>query len=152
MRAHQLAEELPSLQPDDEVLRAAEMIADDGAAGVGVVNADGELLAVLAPCDVLRLLVPGPVQESPPLARVIEEPYADHVVEALRGRRLRELLPEWPQHIPVVPADATAIELGLVMVKSCSPVAVVRSGSRNHGAITAERLLRAWLATSRQPA
>jgi len=152
MRAQELAEDLPTLQPDDEVLRAVELIADYRVAAVGITGPNRELLAVLAPCDVLRLLVPGPVLESSALARVIEESYADHLAETLGRQRLRDLLPDLPQRIPVVPDSATAVVLAVVMAQSGCPLAVVRDGPHLRGVVTTDKLLHALLAANREPA
>jgi CBS-domain-containing membrane protein len=152
MRAQELAVDLLTLQPDDEVLRAVELIADHRVAAVGIAGPNRELLAVLSPCDVLRLLVPGPVRESPALARVIEEHHADHLAETMGRQRLRDLLPGLPQHIPIVPASATALVLAAVMTQSGCPLAVVRDGPHLHGVVTPDQLLHALLAANREPA
>jgi CBS domain-containing protein len=96
---------------------------------------------------VLRFLIPTYVQDDPALARALDEEASDELCRKLVYSSVRDLLPK-PQDLddlPVVEADATALEVAAVMARMHSPlVAVVDEngeGNRVIGAITVSLLL-----------
>jgi CBS domain-containing protein len=96
---------------------------------------------VLTASQVVRFILPSYVQEDPALAGVLTESVADHAAERLGGKSIRDVMPQQRQHIPVVDADDTIIELAEVMSRLNSQlVAVVKDGELL-GVVTASRLL-----------
>jgi hypothetical protein len=111
-------------------------------------------LVVLPASQVLRFALPEYVEEDPALARVYGEREADTFCSELEGRRVRELmpgkqyLPKRDRDRPVVPADATLIEIASVMTRQHSPVVAVVDDGQILGVITVHRLLGAALPRS----
>ena len=110
---------------------------------------------MLPASQVLRFALPEYIEEDPALARVYGERDADAFCPELEGRRVRELmpgkqyLPKRDRDRPVVPADATLIEIASVMTRQHSPVvAVVETSDEILGVITVHRLLGAALPRS----
>jgi hypothetical protein len=104
-------------------------------------------IAILPGSQILRFVVPRYVQVDPNLAHVYSERHADQLCAKLAGRQVNDLLPDHSRQLPVVDADATAIEIAALMPGTHSPlVAVVESkgGTSNTpmiGAITVADLL-----------
>ena len=69
VRARDLAQDLPTVSPDDSALAAARLIAARRLPGIAVVDAGGRPVAVLPASQVLRSVVPGYVQEDPALLK-----------------------------------------------------------------------------------
>ena len=115
--------------------------AERGLPGIVVLTADGQLYAVLPASQVVRFIVPCYVQDDPLLARVLAESIADRAAEKLRGKTIRELLPQHQRTLPAADADDTIIEVATIMGRLRSPLIAVMKQGKLHGVITASRLL-----------
>lgn len=145
MQAEQIAEEFPVVAIDSDALAAARLLAEHRLPGIVVTDAAGKPYAVLPASQVVRFIVPGYVQDDPSLAGVLSETVADRSAEKLRGKTVRDVLPEHLRDVPAANADATVIEVAAMMARLHSPlIAVVKDGEL-HGVITASRLLAAAL-------
>ncbi len=146
MRANELAEQHPVLSIESSALDAMRLLAEHRLTGL-VVSTDtsDQPYAVLPASQVVRFLVPGYVQDDPRLAGVLPELMADHAVDKLRGKTIRDVLPPKRQHVPVVDADDTIIEVAEVMARLHSPLVIVVKYGTLRGVITASRLLAAAL-------
>jgi CBS domain-containing protein len=147
VRARDLADDFPTVGLDSGVLEAARTMAEAGRPGLVVLDDAGRPRTVLPGSQVLRFAIPRYVQEDPHLARVYGEQAADEVFAELRGKSVRELLPEVPdrQDLPIVDPDATSLEVAAVMARMRSPLAIVMDGEHILGVITVSRLLRSLL-------
>jgi CBS domain-containing protein len=154
MQARDLAEAFPVVQLDDDALEATRMLTDEGLPGLVVVDEHGGPLVVLPASQVLRFALPEYIEEDPALAGVYGEREADDFCMELLGRKVRELmpgrqyLPKRDRDRPVVPSDATLIEVASVMTRQHSPVVAVVDDERILGVITVHRLLGAALPRS----
>ena len=145
MRARELAEELPTVGPDDAAWDAARLIAGNRLPGVAVIDRDGRPVAVLPASQVLRWVVPSYIQDDPSLARVFGEADADRMCsEELTGKRVRDLLPAKAHHrveLARVGGDATVVECAAEMARLRSPLLVVVDDGQVRGLLTASHLL-----------
>lgn len=143
MRARDLAEPFPTVGLDDDAFTAAHLLSGRRLPGLLVVDATGQPHTVLPGSQVLKFVVPRYVQDDPALARVYDERAADELCSKLAGRPVRDVLPPPPDRddLPVVDADATAMEVAAVMARVHSPVVAVVEQGRLLGAITVSRLL-----------
>ena len=141
MRASEIDEMFPVVDVDSSALEAARMIAEHSLPGIVVLAADGQLYAVLPASEVVRFIVPNYVQDDPLLACVLAESIADRAAEKLRGRTIRELLPQRQRTLPAANADDTIIAVATIMERLRSPLIAVMSEGKLHGVITASRLL-----------
>jgi CBS-domain-containing membrane protein len=155
VHAHDLAEPFPVVRLDDDALAATRMLTELGLPGLVVVDDDGGPLVVLPASQVLRFALPEYLEEDPALARVYGEREADAFCQDIGGHKVRELmpgrqyLPKRDRDRPLVPADATVIEVASVMARQHSPVvAVVDASNVILGVITVHRLLGATLPSS----
>lgn len=153
MRAGELAMEFATVGLDDDALEAARILAAAGRPALIVLGDDGLPYTVLPGSQVLRFVLPQYVQDDPRLARVYDEQSADALGRGLSGRRVRDVLREKPDvdDIPVVEADATAIEVAAVMARMHSPIVAVVGDGRFLGAITVSRLFGRLLPTGEAP-
>ena len=140
MRVAEIDEEYPVVDIDSPAVDAARMLAEHSLPGIVVLTADGQLYAVLPASQVVRLIVPGYVQEDPLLARVLAESVADRAVETLGGKTIRELLPQQRLRLPIANADDTILEVATIMGMMRSPLIAVMKQGKLHGVITASRL------------
>lgn len=147
MRAHELADEFPTVKESDSALDAARTMAEAGRPGLVVLDDEGRPRTVLPGSQVLRFVIPPYVQEDPRLCRVYDEKAADELFAGLKDQRVSDLLPDADDHdeIPVVDSDATSIEAAAVMARMRSPIAVVADDDGILGVITVSRLLRTLL-------
>jgi CBS domain-containing protein len=148
VRARDLAQDLPTVTPDDSALTAARLIAGKHLPGIAVVDADGRPVAVLPASQVLRRLVPGYIQEDPSLARVLDEVSADQLgAQALRDKLVRDLLPQAKHRVELadVDGDATVVECAAEMARMRSPLLVVIEDGQVKGLLTASHLLEVLL-------
>lgn len=145
VRARELAEQLPTVGPDDPAWDAARLIAEHRLPGIAVVGPDGRPVAVLPATQVLRWVVPSYIQDDPSLARVFGEVEADKLcAEGLTDRRVRDLLPAKGHRVELasVDGDATVVECAAEMARLRSPLlVVVDSGGQVRGLLTASHLL-----------
>jgi len=148
VRARDLAQDLPTVSPDDSALTATRLIAARRLPGIAVVDAGGRPVAVLPASQVLRSVVPGYVQEDPALARVMDEAGAERLcVDNLAGERVGDLLPSSRHRVELaaVDGDATVLECAAVMARLRSPLLVVVDDGRVRGLLTAAHLLEVLL-------
>jgi CBS domain-containing protein len=145
MHAEEIAEDFPVVTIDSDALDAARMLAEHRLPGIVVTDSSGRPYAVLPASQVVRFIVPRYVQDDPSLAGVIDESMADRAAEKLRGKSVREVLPEHLLNIPSAHADDTIIEVAALMARLRSPLIPVIKEGKLHGVITASRLLGAAL-------
>jgi CBS domain-containing protein len=144
VRARDLAQDLPTVMPEDPALTAARLIADRRLPGIAVVDAAGRPVTVLPGSQVLRFVVPGYVQDDPALARVVDEDGAERLcVESLAGKRVGDLLPASRHRVELaaVDGDATVLECAAVMAQLRSPLLAVVEDGQVRGVLTAAHLL-----------
>src|SRR5665647_839265 len=146
MTARALVQPFPIVTPDTDAMAAATTLAAQRLPGLIVCADDGRPYTILPGSQVLRFLIPTYVQDDPALARVLDEQASDELCRKLVHSTVRDLLPEPADldELPVVEADATALEVAAVMARMHSPlVAVVdeRDGNQVIGAITVRQLL-----------
>ena len=147
MLARELAAPFPMVALDSDALAAARLMADQRLPGLIVTDESGKPHTILPGSQLLRFVLPRYVQEDPPLARVYDERAADQLCGKLAGRPVRELLPRRRDELPVVDADATAMEVAAVMARMHSPLVAVVDSDRVLGAITVQGLLTLLLPT-----
>ncbi|OBA82646.1 hypothetical protein A9W99_11065 [Mycobacterium sp. 1164966.3] len=145
MRAEDFAEDFPAVTIDSDALDAARTLAEHRLPGLLVTDAAGKPYAVLPASQVVRFIVPRYVQDDPSLAGVLNESMADRCAEKLRGKKVRDVLPDHLIDVPPVNADDTIIEVAATMARLRSPLLAVVDGGRLLGVITASRLLDAAL-------
>ncbi|EFL24493.1 CBS domain protein [Streptomyces himastatinicus ATCC 53653] len=117
MCARDLAVEYESVSVDDDALAAARLLAERQLPGLLVLDGDGEPKAILPASQVVKALVPGYVVEDPALAAVVDENHADRLCEALRGRRVGDLLSDEAARPPIAAPDDTALEVAALMAR-----------------------------------
>jgi CBS domain-containing protein len=149
VRAAEIDEKFPAVDIDSPALDAARMLAELSLPGIVVLTADRQLYAVLTASQVVRFIVPSYVQDDPLLARVLAESIADRAAEKLRGKTIRNLLPQHRLPLPIADADDTIIEVAALMSRMRSPLIAVMEHGKVHGVITASRLLAMALSTRR---
>jgi CBS domain-containing protein len=156
VRARELAEQLPTVGPDDAAWDAARLIAAHRLPGIAVVGPDGRPIAVLPATQVLRWVVPSYIQDDPSLARVFGEADADRLcADGLTGKQVRDLLPAKGHRVELasVDGDATVVECAAEMARLRSPLlVVVDEGGQVRGLLTASHLLEELLPEQGQPA
>jgi CBS domain-containing protein len=151
MRARDLAEPFPVVHRQTDALSATRLLVEQGLPGLVVTDDGGQPLVILPASQVLRFALPDYIEEDSALAGVIPESEADRFCHALIGRTVAELLPgksylpERDRDRPIVPPDATALQVASVMSRQKSPVVAVVDGSDILGVVTVHRLLGALL-------
>ncbi len=143
MLARDLAQTFPSVTLDTDALDAARMLATQRLPGLIVLDESGLPYTVLPGSQVLRFVVPAYVQDDPALARAYGERAADEMCAKLASRQVRDVLPKRGDRLdlPVMPPDATAIEVAARMAGLRSPIIAIVDGSTLIGAITVSGLL-----------
>jgi len=125
------------------------MLTELGRPALVVVDEHNHPMAILPASQVLRLVIPGYVQDDPTLARVVDEAFADHMCDSLFGKTVAELLPDQGPKLVVVEPDDNAIEIAALMAGNRSPLVAVVDGKGEKapmlGAITVASLLAALL-------
>lgn len=149
VKARDLAEQLPTVGPDDAAWDAVRLIASWRLPGIAVVDATGRPVAVLPASQVLRFVVPAYIQDDPSLARVLDEVSADRLcTDGLGPKRVRDLLPATGHRVELaeVDGDATVVECAAQMARLDSPLLVVVDASDQvRGLLTASHLLEVLL-------
>lgn len=141
MRAEQIAEQFPVVAADSNALDAVRLMAERRLAGLVVMDASGCPTTILPASEVVRLLVPGYVQDDPSLAGVLSESMSDRIADKLSGKTVAAVLPKKRPEMPTVKADDTIVEVAAVMAHEHSPLVAVMAGRKLLGVITASRLL-----------
>ncbi|MFJ8533583.1 CBS domain-containing protein [Streptomyces sp. NPDC093591] len=150
MRARDLAQAYITIDKEAEALEAVGVLVEHDLPGLLVVDSAGQPYAAVPACDLIRALVPGYIREDPVLAEVIDEQHADHLCQAVAGRKLVDCLPVGRPLLPTAAPDCTAMELAELMARTRSPlIAVIEQGATGQGrllgVITAAHLLRQLL-------
>ena len=141
VRAGQIAEEFPVVTGDSDALDAVRLIAERRLAGLVVTDEHGCPTTILPASEVVRMLVPGYVQDDPSLAGVLSESMADRIADKLSGKTVAAVLPKPRPEMPTVKADDTIVEVAAVMAHERAPLVAVLAGKNLIGVITASRLL-----------
>jgi CBS domain-containing protein len=145
MHAEEMAEAFPVVGIDSDALDAARLLAEHRLPGIVVTDAAERPYAILPASQVVRFIVPTYIQDDPSLAGVLAEAAADRAAEKLRGKSVRDVLPEHLLDVPAANADDTIIEVAALMARLRSPLIAVVKDGKLHGVITASRLLGAAL-------
>lgn len=130
---------------DTDALDAARLLAEHQLPGIVVIDVKGRPQAVLPASQVVRFLVPTYVQDDPSLAGVLSESMCEHVVAKLRGKKVRDVIPERLAKVRAVKSDDTILEVAATMAQYRSPLVAVVKDNELVGVITASRLLQASL-------
>ena len=93
--------------------------------GLIVLDGSRRPVTILPGTDVLKMAVPRYYQSDPTLARVVDEAAADVFTDHLHDKTVAEVLPDELRELPVVDADATALEIASLMARSRSPLVAV---------------------------
>ncbi len=143
MRARDIAEDYPTVGPDDDAMQTAQLLAQRRLGAIVVVDHSGKPVAVLPGSQVLNFVIPQYVQDDPNLARAYDEKSADEFTAKLSGRRVREVLPPRElRDVEIVDVDATVVEVAAVMARMHSPVVAVLDHGEMVGVVTVDSLLR----------
>lgn len=146
MHAADVVETLPTARPDDAVLSALKLVCQHGLPGLVVADEHGDVVGCLSSVDLVRLALPRYLRDEPIMARVVDEGHADRIAAALAGTRIRDVLGEVADRVPVARPGATVVELAELMARRCCPIALIREKGVTLGVVTANRLLTALLA------
>lgn len=141
-----MAEDYPVIDLDSDAIDAARLLAEHRLPGILVTDADGAPHSVLPASQVVLFIVPTYVQDDPSLAGVLNESMCGQVVKRLRGKKVRDVIPERLTKIPAAKADDNIVEVAALMAKYKSPLVAVQEGERLLGVITSSRLLEVALA------
>ncbi|MFE2996412.1 CBS domain-containing protein [Nocardia sp. NPDC059246] len=146
MHAAQMAEDYPVIDLDSDAIDAAKLLAEHRLPGILVTDAKGAPHSVLPASQVALFIVPKYVQDDPSLAGVLNESMCGQVVKRLRGKKVRDVIPERLTKIPAAKADDNIVEVAALMAKYKSPLVAVQDGKTLLGVITSSRLLEVALA------
>lgn len=142
MQARDIAMIIPTVQAEDPVAEAVQVMAVRRLPGLIVVDTANRPQLVLPGTQVLRLLVPSTYQDDPALCRVIDEERAAQFWHGFADLTVGDCLPAKPTQISTVPAEATLLEVAALMARAHSPlIAVVDNHGTLTGGITLTRLL-----------
>src|SRR5262245_21585348 len=122
MHAAQMAEDYPVIDLDSDAIDAARLLAEHRLPGILVTDADGAPHSVLPASQVVLFIVPTYVQDDPSLAGVLNESMCGQVVKRLRGKKVRDVIPERLTQIPAAKADDNIVEVAALMAKYKSPL------------------------------
>lgn len=149
MKAREIAEAYPTVRLESGAVEAARLLTEHNRPALVVVDAHDHPVAILPGSQVLRLVIPGYLQDDVNLAAVVDEQFIDQMCDALIGKTVAELLPRDRAALPVVGPDDTVLEVAVLMVTERSPLVAVVDGSGKKapmtGAVTLTAVLRAIL-------
>lgn len=149
MKARELAEPYPTVRLDSGAVDAARLLTEHGRPGLVVVDEHDHPVAILPGSQVLRLLIPGYLQDDPKLAGVVDDQFIEQMCDALVDKTVAELLPRDRVAPPVVGPDDSVLELAVLMAAERSPLVAVVDGAGKTapitGAVTLPAVLRALL-------
>ncbi|WP_067548158.1 CBS domain-containing protein [Nocardia crassostreae] len=141
MHAAQMAEDYPVIDLDSDAMDTARLLANHRLPGILVTDADGSPCAVLPASTAVLFIVPKYVQDDPSLAGVLNETMCSQVANRLRGKKVRDVIPERLSKLPAANADDNIIEVAALMARYKTPLVAVMDGKKLLGVITASRLL-----------
>ena len=142
MRARDLLTQCRVVRLGTAAIEAARLLAAEDLRGLVVLDDHDMPMTVLAGTQVLRLGVPAYIQDDPALARVVDEASADVFLRELGDRTVAECLPEQPSELPVVPPEATVLEVAALMARTRVPLVAVVDPERGLlGAVTLVTLM-----------
>ena len=148
MRASELAAPFPTVRMDTPALDAARLLAGRDLPGLLVLDDAGRPAVILPGVEVLRLAIPAYCQDDPTLARAIDEAAADVFLRGVADRTVAECLPPKRRPVPMVPPEATVLELASVLAGTHSPLVAVSDRDRPYqGVVTLDALLDRMLGT-----
>jgi CBS domain-containing protein len=148
VKACELAQQLPTVTVESSALEAGRLIATERLSGIAVLDTEGRPVEVLSATDLLRAVIPGPVQDDPSLAGVMDEASADRLCsDGLGHKRVADLMRPRQHRIQLaaVDPDATVVECAATMARLRSPAVVVIEDGRLLGVLTASHLLEVLL-------
>ena len=125
---------------DSNALDAVRLMAERRLPGLVVTDPSGKPMTILPASQVVKLLVPGYVQDDPSLAGVLSESMADHICDTLGNKTVAAVLPKPLPEMPSVNFDDN-LEVDAAMARHRAPLVAVVSGHEIIGVITASRLL-----------
>ena len=142
MNAADLAASFPTVALSTPAIEAARLLAGQDLPGLIVVDEQGRPATVLPGTQVLRMAIPAYCLDDPTLARVVDEAAADVFLRGLGERTVADCLPGRRSELPVVPAEATVLEIAALMARARSPLVAVVDRQRGMlGAVTLDALL-----------
>jgi CBS domain-containing protein len=141
MKARNLASPRETVGLDAPAPVAAALLARHDVRAILVLNPDGSFAGVISDSELLRALLPGYIDRTSALARVLEEAAADVLYRRLEGRTVADLMPDDRDEAPVVDADDTLIEVAAAMVRSRASMVGVVDGERLLGGISIDDLV-----------
>ncbi|CAI9401011.1 CBS domain-containing protein [Nocardioides sp. T2.26MG-1] len=146
MLASELAEPYPTVGLGSSAVEAARLLTEHHRPALVVVDEHDHPVAILPGSQVLRLVIPGYLQDDVKLASVVDDSFVDQMCDALVGKTVAELLPRDHDDLPVVRPDDTVLEVAVLMVVERSPLVAVVDGPGKTapmiGAITLTTVLR----------
>jgi len=147
--ARDIVEPYPTVGLDSSAIEAARLLTEHHRPALVVVDAHDHPVAILPGSQVLRLVIPGYLQDDVKLAAVVDEQFVEQMCDALAGKTVAELLPRDHDAVPVVRPDDTVLEVAVLMVVERSPLVAVVDGPGKSapmtGAVTLTAVLRAIL-------
>lgn len=137
MLARDIAVDYPTVGTGTSALEAVRLLASaERLPGLIVLDENEKPIAVLSDSGVLRLIIPGYLQDNPVLIHVVDEAHADQLCAVLAGKRVGDLLPE-KRELLVVKAGDTVMKVAALMAREhTSLVGVVNDEGDLLGAIT----------------
>lgn len=140
MLAKELAGGFPSVRPDARLGDVLAVVVRDDLPGVVLLDRHGRPQATPSLRDILDLLVPWPLRESPGLARVIPEGMAERMLAETLRRPVDELVEGRTAPSCRVRGQATVLEVATMMACRHSALATVLEGRPGSDVISAHGL------------
>jgi CBS domain-containing protein len=141
MRARNLASPRETIRSDAPATEAARVLARHDVRAVLVVDANDSFAGIISDSELLRGLLPGYVDETGTLARVLEESASEALHRRLEPRSVADLMPSDRDAMPVVDADDTLVEVAATMVRARASLVGVIDRGRLVGGISIDDLL-----------
>ncbi|MFG2836973.1 hypothetical protein ACGFZH_20610 [Streptomyces zaomyceticus] len=125
MRARDLARRCASLSADESVLRAVELLADEGAAALVVVTGEGHPFAILEGHHILAGTLPDAVRDDHLRASVVADRLDGEVRAIMASLTVADMLPRRRPTLALVSPHASPLQMSAVMARTGSPVVAV---------------------------
>jgi CBS domain-containing protein len=149
VKAGELALPYPTVGLQGGALDAARLLTEHGRPGLIVVDEHDHPVAVLPGSQVLRLVIPGYIQDDPNLVGVVDDEFVEQMCDSLADKTVAEMLPKDRSALPVLDTDATVLEVAARMAAERSPLVAIVDGPAKTapiiGAITLPAVLAALL-------